>query len=218
MSSAPFPERIDAVKMFARVGSITADLPLARLQRFSDQLSGDAHTRAVAVDLQFGTDEEGRRLLSGTLDAQVPVACQRCLQHMELALHCDLSLLVFDTEEELEQLPGSGIGGGPEGREGVVMTEDGLDVVALIEDELLLSLPMIPMHDDPSCNGVLNELKESGEEARPNPFAVLAALKTARPEKARSSKSPGKGSDRSPDRGSDKSPDKSLDKSPDKKS
>jgi uncharacterized protein len=170
MSSAPFPERIDAVKMFARMGSITADLPLARLQRFSEQLSGTAQTRAVAVDLTFGTDEEGRRLLSGTLDTQVPVACQRCLQDMEIVLHSTLSLLVFDTEEEVEQLP--------ESREGVVMTEDGLDVVALIEDELILSLPMIPMHEDPACNRVLVKLKEGGEpESRPNPFAALAALK-----------------------------------------
>lgn len=180
MSSAPFPERIDAVKMFARMGSITADLPLARLQRFSGQLSGDALKRAIAVDLQFGKDEEGRRLLSATLDGQVPVACQRCLQDMEIGLHCELSLLVFDTEKEVEKLP--------ETKDGVVMTEDGLDVVALIEDELLLSLPMIPMHDDPSCNRALNELKEGGSaasaESRPNPFAVLAALKTPKVGKA----------------------------------
>jgi len=196
MSSAPFPERIDAVKMFARMGSITADLPLARLKRFSAQLSADSKARSIAVDLQFGRDEEGRRLLSASLDGKVPVACQRCLQDMELELHSELSLLVFDTEEELAELPFGGAGG--EGsREGVVMTEDGLDVVALIEDELLLSLPMIPMHDDPSCNRVLNELKEGGTggesaENRPNPFAVLAALKTAKPEKAKPKAKPGK--------------------------
>lgn len=178
--------------MFARMGSITADLPLARLQRFSDQLSGTAHKgpkkRAIAVALTFGRDEEGRRLLSATLDGQVPVACQRCLQDMELDLHCELSLLVFDTEEEVEKLP--------ESREGVVMTEDGLDVVALIEDELILSLPMIPMHDDPSCNGVLNQLKEGGSaanmESRPNPFAVLATLKAAKAGKARPKVKPSK--------------------------
>ncbi len=181
--------------MFARMGSITANLPLARLQRFTAQLSGEANKgseqRAIAVDLTFGRDEEGRRLLSATLDGQVPVACQRCLQDMELKLHCALSLLVVDTEEEVEKLP--------ESRDGVVMTEDGLDVVALIEDELLLSLPMIPMHDDPSCNRALNQLKEGGSaaslESRPNPFAVLATLKaakTGKAEKAKPKAKPGK--------------------------
>jgi uncharacterized protein len=170
MSSAPFPERIDAVKMFARMGTIAAELPLARLQRISDQLSGNSGQ--VAVDLQFGTDEDGRRLLAGTLDTRVQVACQRCLQDMDLDLHCDMSLLVFDTEAELQELP--------ESRDGVVMTEDGLDVVALIEDELMLSLPMIPMHADTACNRVLNALKQGDGtvvKERPNPFAILAGLK-----------------------------------------
>lgn len=169
MSSAPFPERIDAVKMFARIGLIAAQLPLARLQRFTEELSST--TGEIAVDLQFGRDEEGRRLLSGTIDVTVQVACQRCLQDMPLDLHCNMALLVFDTEEELQTLH--------ESQDGVVMTEDGLDVVALIEDELILSLPMIPMHADTGCNRALialNQADAPGED-RPNPFAVLAGLK-----------------------------------------
>lgn len=174
MLSTPFPERIDAVKMFAREGSITAELPLARLQRLTGQLASDQGT--VAVDLRFGRDEEGRRVLSGTLDTTVKAACQRCLQEMDLDLHSTLTLFVVDKEEDLQQLR--------DDQDGVVMPEDGnLDVLALIEDELLLSLPMIPMHDDTACNQVLNALKEAGPngeavaESRPNPFAVLAGLK-----------------------------------------
>lgn len=170
MSSAPFPERIDAVKLFAREGSITAELPLARLQRFSGQLS--SNEGAVAVDLHFGRDEEGRRLLSGTLDTTVKVACQRCLQDMDLELHSTLELFVFDTEQEVAELR--------DDQDGVVMPEDGnLDVLALVEDELLLSLPMIPMHADTACNQVLNALREGEADTRPNPFAVLAGLKAA---------------------------------------
>ena len=183
MSSAPFPERIDAVKMFARMGSIAADLPLARLQRFKQQLSSEVGD--VAVDLHFGRDEEGRRLLSGTLDTTVQVACQRCLRDMDLPLHCDMALLVVDSEAELQELR--------ESQDGVVMTEEGLDVVALVEDELLLSLPMIPMHEDPNCNQVLNALREGdGSGARPNPFAVLAGLKAAQADTQDSKKKPRK--------------------------
>ncbi|HEY0961186.1 MAG TPA: YceD family protein [Pseudomonadales bacterium] len=176
MLSTPFPERIDAVKMFAREGTITAELALARLQRLIEQLASDQGT--VAVDLRFGRDEEGRRVLAGTLDSTVKAACQRCLQEMDLDLHSSLSLFVVDTEEELQELR--------DDQDGVVMPEDGnLDVLALIEDELLLSLPMIPMHEDPACNQVLNALRQGGvageavAESRPNPFAVLAGLKSA---------------------------------------
>lgn len=174
MSSDPFPERIDAVKLFARKGSINAVLPLARLQRFTDYLSGSAGH--VAVELLFGADEEGRRQLSGTLDTRVQVACQRCLHDLEVNLHCPLSMLVFDTEDEVQDLPKS--------RDAVTMPETGLDVLALIEDELILSLPMVPMHADVACNQTLNALKQGADpvaslaETRPNPFAALAALKT----------------------------------------
>lgn len=159
--------------MFARMGSITAQLPLARLQRFAGQLANDKGQ--VAVDLRFGRDEEGRRLLSGAMDATVQVACQRCLRDMDLDLHSTLSLFVLDNEQDVQALR--------EDQDGVVMPADGnLDVLALLEDELLLSLPMIPLHADPACNEVLNALKAEGDqvETRPNPFAVLQELRTGK--------------------------------------
>ncbi len=174
MSSDPFPERIDTVKLFARLGSISAVLPLANLQRFTDYLS--AQTGQVAVSLKFGADEGGQRLLSGALDTQVQVTCQRCLQDLKLELHCSLSMLVFDTEDELQEK----LQELPESCDAVTMPEAGLDVLALIEDELILSLPMVPMHADAACNKALTAFKqEPAPEAvsRPNPFAVLAALK-----------------------------------------
>jgi uncharacterized protein len=61
--------------------------------------------------------------------------------------------------------------------------EQGLDVLAVIEDELLLSLPLVPMHEEADCSDALNayqhkrEAEESAAEPTQNPFAVLAALK-----------------------------------------
>jgi len=97
---------------------------------------------------------------------------------------------VFDTEDELQ----IGQRELPENQDAVTMQEEGLDVIALIEDELILSLPMVPMHADPACNQALNALRQGMdpvEEVRPNPFAVLAALKAQdkKPEKG-----PGKNS------------------------
>ena len=73
----------------------------------------------------------------------------------------------------------------------VIVGEAGeLDLLAVIEDELLLSMPLVPMHEDADCSEVLNDLKhrtgdgrgesggkDSGEGKRPNPFAALAALR-----------------------------------------
>jgi uncharacterized protein len=104
---------------------------------------------------------------------------------MQQDLHCNLDLLVLDSEEEFKRLPDA-----TAVSTDIVVDETGeLDVLALVEDELLLSLPLVPMHEDADCSAVLNDLKRKAGEAgsgadgednkggRPNPFAVLAALK-----------------------------------------
>lgn len=178
MSLGPFPERIDTIKLFARNGILAAALPLAKLQRLTDSLEDDSGI--VEVNLLFTTDEEGKRRLTGTLDTSVKVLCQRCLQQMELELHCALDLIVCSSEEELQALP--------ETEDGIVMDEEGLNVLDVIEDELILSLPLVPAHADVNCNSFLNALtqaetdalgkdKNSSIDSRQNPFAVLATLK-----------------------------------------
>jgi uncharacterized protein len=64
--------------------------------------------------------------------------------------------------------------------EDLLVLEDSFDLMALVEDELLMSLPLVPMH--PTC---LSEQAPTSKEeaailaeAKPNPFAVLASLKT----------------------------------------
>jgi uncharacterized protein len=168
MSSTPFPEHLDALKLFARKGVISAALPVSRLQRFSGYLHqpcGD-----VAVFLAFGHDEEGRKLLSGTLKASVQVLCQRCMGPMPLAIASSLELLVSDEGRQ----PGQ------EALEVVSMEEGNLDVVGLIEDELILSLPLAPVHDDNDCSTALNSYREQTqgrEQGLSNPFSILASLR-----------------------------------------
>jgi len=178
MSLGPFPERIDTLKLFARNGILAAALPLKKLPRLTDSLHDDSGT--VDVNLLFATDEHKKRILSGTLDTNVKVLCQRCLQEMQLELHCTLNLNVCNSEEELQELPDT--------EDGIVMEEDGLNILDVIEDELILSLPLVPAHADVNCNLFLNALtqaetdvqgkdKNSALNDKPNPFAVLATLK-----------------------------------------
>lgn len=173
MSSDPFPEHLDAVRLFARDGSIVAPLPLARLPRFTEHLlDSDGQ---VAVALHFGHDEEGRQLLTGTLRTEVRLKCQRCMEPMSLTLACELALLVLDSEAELQALPDE-----EKALDALVMDpEQGLDALAVIEDELLLSLPLVPMHPANDCSEAFNtyQRKQGETQERSNPFAMLATLK-----------------------------------------
>lgn len=67
-------------------------------------------------------------------------------------------------------------------------SEQELNVQALIEDELILSLPLVPLHEDAACSQEWNSLKartevdEAQAPPKPSPFAVLAQLKKGKPE------------------------------------
>src|SRR5690606_14152371 len=111
-----------------------AALPLASLQRLQEYLADDQGQ--VAVDLRIGNDQDGRRLLSGSLDATVNVICQRCLRQMPLDLHSALNLFVVDTDAQFQALDDS--------EDGIVVEEDEFDFPELIADELILSMPLVP--------------------------------------------------------------------------
>jgi uncharacterized protein len=171
MSSTPFPEHLDALKLFARKGVISAALPVSRLKRFSGYLHQPGGE--VAVFLEFGHDEEGRKLLSGTLEATVQVLCQRCMAPMPLDIASQLALLVSEGDSQTESTE----------LDTVSMTDGNLDVLGLIEDELILSLPLAPVHDDNECSTALNSFRQQTvgreQELVSNPFSVLASLKAA---------------------------------------
>lgn len=70
-----------------------------------------------------------------------------------------------------------------EGYDALEVGEEPLDLLALVEDELLLALPIVPAHDPEVCQHpagfVVEDEPESSEveDKRPNPFSVLAQLK-----------------------------------------
>jgi uncharacterized protein len=99
------------------------------------------------------------------VDADLLVTCQRCLSEMPLPLRLDFDYVVskdspegLDEQDEVDWLE----------------AKQDFDVVALIEDELLLAMPIAPTHGS-RC---MQRPMESGEKS--NPFAVLKELKTNR--------------------------------------
>ena len=208
MSTGPFPDRVDTARLFARYGRIDAALPLQRLVRLQPSLA-DAAGEA-AVTLQFGFDAEGRKQLTGSIRAELHLACQRCLRSLPFAVASELDLLVFNDRQELErQLQDGGyerdvlvldeareapadagaagkVSAKPAVRAPVPEANQELDLLALVEDELLLSLPLAPMHENADCSEAWNSLRKQSDtlerevaSAAPSPFAVLAQLKPA---------------------------------------
>lgn len=169
------PERLD-VEAFAKAeATLEGEWPLASLVRLFDcSLRGDAPEAAVRWSLRGERRQprggEPQVWLHVEAATRVHLECQRCLGSVEEPLSVRRSFLFVADEAAAEALDA-------ESEDDVLALTRVLDARGLIEDELLLALPLVPRHE--SCPQPLvapvDELPEDSEA--PHPFAALAALK-----------------------------------------
>ena len=184
------PQRLDVAAFAKAQGKLTGAIPVTELQRLSEGACPPADAPPDAVHWQATGLQ--RAVLGGgpqvrlRLQAQATVwlQCQRCLQPMPVELNLDRMLRFVRDEDEAAQL------------DEVTDTEDvlamgrALDLMELVEDELIMALPIVPRHE--ACpqplvvahqpapgkaapHGETTDLAPS--QGRPNPFAVLSTLK-----------------------------------------
>lgn len=154
---------IDSLE-FAREGDVLCgEVPVAALKRLADVLTDDAGS--LHCELRGGRDREGKSFLGLRAEGNLNLRCQRCLSPLPFRLEVDSRLLLVAPGEEWpdDELADDGMDAIEAGREQAVLP--------LIEDEVLLALPIAPRHED--CRPP----QAAGAEQRPSPFAVLAGLK-----------------------------------------
>lgn len=126
---------------------------------------------SVIVDIQFGKDEQGRPQLSGDIQGSLMLECQRCLEPMLEQINRQVSLAIVWDEAQAKALP--------KNLDPWIVGEEEADLAAILEEELLLALPVVARHtEDCLGSGQLSFGEpEETEEVKPNPFSVLADLK-----------------------------------------
>jgi DUF177 domain-containing protein len=172
MLTEPLPTTLDIRKAAARGVSISGALKPLDLQRFRAMLAAD--DGVIQATLACSRDEEGRYLVEVVCDASVWVACQRCLEPLEIRLQTSNTLAVVWNDEQARHLP--------KHLDPLVLTEEACMLWELVEDELMLGLPPYNYHEQANCNEVLvglaaSEPEQEQREDKPNPFDVLAQLK-----------------------------------------
>ena len=126
----------------------------------------------VQVSVNFGVDEVGLIVMSGSSSATVTLTCQRCTEEFELALKVEFAFSPVKNAEAEAELPSY--------YDAIELDENGeVNLRELVEDELLLAIPLIPRHSIEDCqspaDSVWEELTE--ELDKPNPFELLKQLK-----------------------------------------
>lgn len=111
-----------------------------------------------------------------TARGEVPQVCQRCLGTALEPVEVDRWFRFVDDESTAASED-------DDSEEDVLAFEPRFDLLQLLEDELLMALPLVPMHD--TCPQPLQmsagKLPDDLAQAKPNPFAKLAALKGGLP-------------------------------------
>ncbi|HSC74912.1 MAG TPA: YceD family protein [Pseudomonadales bacterium] len=167
------PGSVDALKLCQQGVNVSGFLPLAGLQRLSSQLY--VQEGIVQVELVFGRDEQSRKTITGHIEAVLPLVCQRCLERLDVDVASELSLALVWSEDQVVQLPRA--------LDPVVMDGEDLDLHDIVEEELLLALPLVAIHEVGTCEppqllAVEQLIDSEPVEKKVNPFKVLAALKT----------------------------------------
>lgn len=172
MQKVKLPLTIDPYKDAQRRMDYTGYFPsnlMSRLGELAGKVLSDAQ-----VTLSLFVDSQKLTVIKGTVQVEVELECQRCSNPYSQMLNCEF---IFSPVKNLEQADFL-----PESYEPIELNEFGeINLVEMVEDEFILSLPLVPMHDSEHCEVSVAEqiFGELPEElaTKPNPFAVLANLK-----------------------------------------
>lgn len=160
MFTRPF---IDSLDFARRGGELSGDVPVAELPRMSDILADSEGKISYILRGLAGNDEKPQ--LELVLDGACNLRCQRCLNALSYPIKLVSKLrLVSEGEVDSSDIEDDEVDSIP--------AEKRFDVLALIEEELLLSMPIAPKHGSGECEIAVESLSRSN-----NPFAVLSGLK-----------------------------------------
>ena len=135
-----------------------------------ERLKGDLLESDGELDfsLSFDIDESGICVIESEIDTQVTLKCQRCLKPVKIRIKKKSLLGLANDKDEIDSLAKE--------YEPLQIEGETISVGELVEDELLLSIPLSPLHTENECAGK-EVLDQINEDAKPKPFAALAALK-----------------------------------------
>ncbi|MBU2863310.1 YceD family protein [Reinekea marina] len=171
MSNFELPEHVNPYQLADRETNLEGVISGSRLERLADATAGEP-SEAHAT-LRFFRDESNRRVIAGQVNGVAKVQCQRCLNAFGYKLSGEFQLALVYNEEMSKGLPAhlDAL---------LLLPDEAMDVADVIEEELLLCLPIHAKHPAGECR-IETQFGEVGEEQEtektPNPFDVLKDLK-----------------------------------------
>ncbi|MBL4623370.1 MAG: DUF177 domain-containing protein, partial [Immundisolibacteraceae bacterium] len=140
--STGLPEIIDPISLCKRGAELVGEIPLGSMERLKSTVVNVLGK--ASVELKFSITDRAEKLITGQVVAVVFAECQRCLQPVELKIKCNVNLQLVKDEAAAAELVNE--------REPLLFqSESEFQLRELVEDELLLGLPIVALHDETVC-------------------------------------------------------------------
>jgi len=154
-------------------------LTMADMPRLAKEVSsvnpGDGFAWQMETHFENSPGSESRQILDLALKGCLHLVCQRCLQDCAVNLDEKRRFVLVATESEADDYPLE-----DEEQEPLVASQH-FNLLETIEDEVLLSLPLIPKHPEGFCEPHATvfglEDEDEGSDERENPFNILKNMK-----------------------------------------
>ena len=171
MDDSCLPEYADARKIFLQDYELSGSVSLTGLSKLDGILS--SNKGSLIANLRFFQNKLGQRIIGGNLRAEIEVLCQRCLQPLDLVIEDDINLVFVETEGKAKGLE--------ESYDPWICETHKINLADLVQEQLLLALPIVYLHSDPNCLEKLDyDLQIGSEDSDPglqSPFRELESLK-----------------------------------------
>ncbi len=160
---AALPDQIEPALLAEKGAQLDGRVALGKMERLTPLLA--AEPGEAWVELAFAIDAQGLRTVHGRVRAEVELQCQRCLQPVPCAIDSEFHLAVIASATEERRLP--------KGFEPLDCSDGPVATVRLVEDEILLGLPLVAHHPDAGCNEEMARWRGERDDETENPFSVL---------------------------------------------
>jgi uncharacterized protein len=145
MLTEALPKRVRYPQAGVEDAVFAGVVPINRLPRLAkalldNGLDHESVPESVAAKLTFSSDGPARVLVLGEASFKQQWRCQRCLEAVELTSGSDIEMILSSHKKVIEQLGSD--------QDSLRTEGDLVDTADIIEDQLLLALPMSPKHED----------------------------------------------------------------------
>ena len=173
--------RLDVAAFAQQQASLSGHDELSGYERLAQELREPAPDLPISWQAEGGqgaaVDGVRRPALHLRVRAELPLSCQRCMGELRVPIEVDRHFVFVPDEDTAAALDDAS-------EDDVLVLAPDFDLHALIEDELLMALPLVPRHEscpEPVRLSAQDADFDAAQQDTPNPFAVLAQLKGGKP-------------------------------------